>query len=279
MAFASAQEAVAAAGESQRMLEGGPIRVRMGIHTGTAQVTAEGYVGPDVHKAARIASAGHGGQVLISSETRALLEGDVTDLGEHRLKDFAEPVAIYQLGAEQFPPLNTISNTNLPRPTAPFVGRRQEVDDIGALLTNGARLVSLTGPGGTGKTRLALAAALELVPRFKAGVFWVPLSPVRDEPSAIQAIEQTIGAREGLAEHIGQREMLLLLDNLEQVVEVGSYLAALVETCPRLRILTTTREKLRVRGEHEYPVLPLGRGRCSRALQRPGACHRKRWRC
>ena len=141
MAFESAQQAVAAATEAQRTLETGPIRVRMGIHTGTAQLTADGYVGPDVHKAARIAAAGHGGQVLISSETRASLDsqdgmdGEVTDLGEHRLKDFGQPVAIYQLGAEQFPPLNTVSNTNLPRPTATFVGRHQEVADVGALLT------------------------------------------------------------------------------------------------------------------------------------------------
>ena len=129
---------------------------------------------------------------------------------------------------------------------------------MGALLSDGVRFVSLTGPGGTGKTRLALEAASELVPRFKAGVFWVPLAPVRDAESATQAIEQTIGAREGLAQHIGEREMLLLLDNLEQVVEVGPDLAALVENCPRLRILATTREKLHVRGEHEYPVPPLG---------------------
>ena len=181
----------------------------------------------------------------------------MTDLGEHRLKDINEPVAIFQLGPGHFPPLKTISNTNLPRPASSFVGRDTEVAEIAALLQDGARLLTLTGPGGSGKTRLAIEAAATLVPEFKAGVFWVELAPLRDVTLVAETIVQTIGAKDGLAQHIGQRELLLLVDNLEQVVEAAPELAELVETCPNLRLLATSRELLRVKGEVEYPVLPL----------------------
>jgi predicted ATPase/class 3 adenylate cyclase len=262
IAFSSPREAVAAAVEAQEALAEGPIKVRMGLHTGVPEVTSEGYVGADVHKGARIAAAGHGGQVLLSKETRDLLAEPAaatqfTDLGEHRLKDFAAAVSIFQLGATRFAPLRTISNTNLPRPASSFVGREKEVEEVGALLQNGARLLSLTGPGGSGKTRLAIEAAGELVPAFKAGVFWVGLAALRDSALVTETIAQAIGAKDGLAEHIGERDMLLLLDNLEQVVEAAPELAALVEACPNLRLLTTSRELLRVRGEVEYAVLPL----------------------
>ena len=257
--FREPAEALAAAAEAQTALAARPIRVRMGLHTGTPHVTPEGYVGVDVHKAARIAAAAHGGQVILSRETRDALDEqfELTDLGEHRVKDFAAPVWIYQLGSEQFPPLRTISNTNLPRPASSFVGRAREVADIRALLRNGARLVTLTGPGGTGKTRLAIEAASELVPSFRNGVFWVDLAALRDPALVTEAVAQTIGARNGLAADIGEREMLLLLDNCEQVVAAAPELATLIETCPKLHLLVASRERLRVRGEAEFPVPPL----------------------
>src|SRR5439155_5026234 len=177
----SAPEALAAADEAQTALSAGPIRVRMGLHTGSPVVTTEGYVGEDVHLGARIAAAAHGGQVVLSKATGDLVDLSLTDLGTHRVKDFEEPVWIYQLGDERFPPLKTISNTNLPRPASSFVGRKREVDEVVSLLSDGTRLLTLTGPGGSGKTRLAIEAAAELVGGFRHGVFWIPLATVRDE--------------------------------------------------------------------------------------------------
>ena len=259
IAFGDAAGALAAAAEAQRLLDSGPIRVRMGVHTGTPHLGPEGYVGQDVHLGARLAAAGHGGQVLLSKQTRQIVSDarELLDLGEHRLKDFAGPIWIYQLGTERFPPLKTISNTNLPRPASSFVGREREVADIGALLNDGARLVTLTGPGGTGKTRLSIEAAAELVPEFKAGVFWVALASLTDHTLVTDTIARTLGAKDGLEDHIGEREMLLLIDNLEQVVGAAPELATLVESCLNLRLLVTSRELLRVRGEVEYAVPPL----------------------
>jgi predicted ATPase len=257
IAFAGASEAVAAASEAQAALASGPIQVRMGLHTGRPHLGRQGYVGTDVHKGARIAAAGHGGQVLLSRETRELAGLEVLDLGEHRLKDFDTPVEIFQLGHLRFPPLKTISNTNLPRPASSFVGREREVAEIAALLRDGARLLTLTGPGGTGKTRLAIESAAEIVPEFKAGVFFVGLAALRDPELVSKTVGHTIGAKDGLADYVGEREMLLLLDNLEQVVAAAPELAELVEACPNLRVLTTSRELLRVRGEVEYAVSPL----------------------
>jgi predicted ATPase len=255
-AFTDARAAVAAAGAANVALEPGLIRIRMGLHTGEALVTAEGYVGEDVHLGARIAAAGHGGQVLLSAATRTLLNGGVADLGEHRLKDFAAPVAIFQLGEERFPPLKTISNTNLPRPASSFVGRERETAEV-AELVRAHRLVTLSGPGGSGKTRLSIEAASELVGEFKAGVFWVSLAAVRDRSIVLETVGQTLGAKDALVDHIGERELLLLLDNLEQVVEVAPELGSLVELCPNLHLLVTSRELLRVRGEVDYLVPPL----------------------
>ena len=257
VAFADAREAVSAADEGQHALAKKRIRARMGVHTGTPHIGKEGYAGEDVHLGARIAASGHGGQVLLSKQTRQLVDRDTSDLGEHRLKDFDHPVWIYQLGTEHFPPLKSISNTNLPRPVSSFVGRDREVAEIDALLRDGARLVTLTGPGGTGKTRLAIESAAELVPEFRNGVFWVGLAGLGDAALVPATIAQTLGAKVGLAEHIGEREMLLLLDNLEQVVDAAPGLAGLVENCPNLRLLVTSRERLRVRGETEYAVPPL----------------------
>jgi predicted ATPase/class 3 adenylate cyclase len=260
-AFAHPAGAVAAAQDAQVELATGRVSVRMGLHTGLPHLTEEGYVGEDVHLGARVASAGHGGQVLLSAATRAALEPSnsllLGELGEHRLKDFDRPIAIFQLGTGAFPPLRTISNTNLPRPASSFVGRERELAELAALLRGVARLVTMTGPGGTGKTRLAIEAAAELVPDFKAGVFWVPLATVRDPELVVPAIARTIGAQRDLAEHVGDRELLLLVDNLEQVVAIAPELAALVESCPNLKVLVTSRELLRVRGEVEYEVLPL----------------------
>jgi predicted ATPase/class 3 adenylate cyclase len=259
-AFADAREATVAAEEGREALRPGPIHVRVGLHTGTPHLGPEGYVGHDVHLGARIGAAGHGGQVLLSEETRrsAGLEDDAfLNLGEHRLKDLERPVLIFQLGVERFPPLKTISNTNLPRPASSFVGRDREVNEVVALLRNGARLVTLTGPGGSGKTRLSIEAAAELVGDHKAGTFWVELAPIRDPALVTEEIGKTIGAKDGLADHVGEREMLLVLDNLEQVIDAAPALADLVEACPNLRILLTSRERLRVRGEVEYPVAPL----------------------
>jgi predicted ATPase/class 3 adenylate cyclase len=259
-AFPDAREAVAAAEEGREALRPGAIHVRVGIHTGEPHLGPEGYVGHDVHLGARIGAAGHGGQVLISETTReaaGLADDALHDLGEHRLKDFERPVPILQLGVERFPPLKTIANTNLPRPASSFVGRDREVHEVVALLRNGARLVTLTGPGGSGKTRLSIEAAAELVGDHKAGTFWVELAPIRDPALVTAEIGKTLGASDGLRDHVGEREMLLVLDNLEQVIEAAPDLASLVESCANLRILVTSRERLRVRGEVEYPVSPL----------------------
>jgi len=255
-AFTDARAAVAAAAAANVALEPGLIRIRMGLHTGEGLLTGEGYVGEDVHLGARIAASGHGGQVLLSAATGASLDGGLTDLGEHRLKDFAEPVGIFQVGEARFPPLKTISNTNLPRPASSFVGRERETAEV-AELVRGHRLVTLSGAGGSGKTRLSIEAASELVGEFKAGVFWVSLATVRDPTLVLETVGQTLTAKDGLADEIGERELLLLLDNLEQVIEVAPELASLVEACPNLHLLVTSRELLRVRGEVEYPVPPL----------------------
>jgi predicted ATPase len=256
-AFRNAQAAVTAAAKATEALLPGPVHIRIGIHTGTPRLAAKDYIGVDVNLAARLCSSGHGGQVLLSRQTRALVQAEVTDLGEHRLKDVREPVWIFQLGADPFPPLKTISNTNLPRPASSFVGRERERREVTTLIREGARLVTLTGPGGSGKTRLALEVAAELVAEFKNGVFWVALEALLNSSLVGETVGRTLGAANGLAEYIGQREMLLLLDNFEQVIEAAPTLAGLVEQCPNLCLLVTSRERLRVRGEREYVVTPL----------------------
>jgi predicted ATPase/class 3 adenylate cyclase len=263
VAFERADDALAAAEEGQRGLaetewpEGGELRVRMGVHTGEPAPTGSNYVGIDLHRVARIMSAGHGGQVVVSASTRGMVDTELTELGEHRLKDFDEPVALFQLGSEQFPPLRTISNTNLPRPASSLVGRERDREALTNMLQNGSRLVTLTGPGGSGKTRLALEVAAELVPAFAAGVFWADLAPLRDPALVTETLAQTLGAREGLAEHVAERDLLLVVDNFEQVAEAAPELAGLLGECRNLRFLITSRELLRVNGEVEYPVPPL----------------------
>ncbi len=257
VAFPRATDAVAAAEDAQRALADGPVRVRMGVHTGEPLVTDEGYVGVDVHSAARVMSAGHGGQVLVSETTRRLLDDsfELRDLGEHRLKDLTAPQRLYQLGVAQFPPLKTLHQSNLPVQPTPLVGRRRELEELTELART-SRLVTLTGPGGSGKTRVALQAAAELLDEFPHGVWWVPLSPVRDPGRVLPAIAATIGADELVAHLRGQRA-LLLLDNFEQVVEAAPALAELLSEAPGITLLVTSREPLRLAGEQEYQVEPL----------------------
>jgi len=259
IAFSTAPAALAAAAEAQQMLAPGPIRVRMGIHTGTPYLTDEGYAGPDVHRAARIAAAGHGGQILVSSSAASLGERDsLRDLGEHRLKDLAAPERIYQLGEEAFPPLRSLHQTNLPIPATPFLGRQRELDEVTILLeSGGARLLTLTGPAGAGKTRLALQAAAEASDQYPDGVFWASLAALRDPKLVLEVAAQAIGARGGLADRIADRKVLFILDNFEHLIDAAPELAELLAACPNLQLLVTSRELLRLPGEQAYPVPPL----------------------
>ena len=265
LSFKSAAGALAAASEIAGVLDGGPLEVRIGIHSGTALVTEDGYVGNDVHIAARIAAAGSGGQILVSGATANELTREAAaqpsfalrELGEHRLKDVEEPVALFQLGDRSFPPLRTVGNSNLPSPLSTFVGRRRELAAMLARLADGARLLSVTGPGGAGKTRLALAAARASVPRYPGGVFWVDLADVHEPGRLREAIAQSIGARGELAAEIGVRQMLIVLDNFEHIAAAAVELPRLLASCPNLTLLVTTRETLRVQGELELDVPPL----------------------
>jgi predicted ATPase len=257
-AFPTAPGALGAASAFTEELASGPIAVRVGLHTGTPLLTGEGYVGGDVHRAARIAAAGNGGQVLVSSATSQLVELELRDLGEHRLKDLSAPERIFQLGEGDFPALKSLYRTNLPVPATPFLGRERELSEVMELLLGDhTRLLTLTGPGGTGKTRLALQAAAEASDEYPDGVFWVPLAPLRDPALVLATAAQTLGAKNGLAEQIADKAMLCLFDNFEQVVKAARELVALVSACPNLEVLVTSRERLRVSGEQTYPVPPL----------------------
>jgi predicted ATPase/class 3 adenylate cyclase len=259
VAFSTAPAALAAAAEVQQVLAEGPIRVRIGIHTGTPHLTDEGYVGSDVHRAARIAAAGHGGQVLVSASTASLVEGgSLRDLGQHRLKDLAAPERIYQLGDEVFPPLKSLQQTNLPVPVTPFLGRKRELDEVTALLEGReVRLLTLTGPAGTGKTRLALQAAAEASDTYPDGVYWVPLAALREPELTLEVAAQVLEARDGLAGHIADRRLLLILDNFEHLMDAADEVAGLLAACPKLQLLVTSRELLRLAAEQAYRVPPL----------------------
>jgi predicted ATPase len=257
--FSSATDAVAAAAEAQRNLAPGPVRVRMGLHTGEPALTGEGYVGIDVHRAARIGAAGHGGQIVVSETTRALLDGefDLRDLGEHRLKDLGVPVRLFQLGRDEFPPLRSLSQARLPVEPVPLLGRKRELADLLRLLgSERARLVTLTGPGGIGKTSVAIAAAGELVESFE-GVALVELAAVREPTLVLPTIAEALDAEVDAATHIGDRELLLVLDNLEQVVAAAGEIAHLMLACPNLSVIATSREPLRIAGEREFPLRTL----------------------
>jgi predicted ATPase/class 3 adenylate cyclase len=259
VAFATAPSAVSAAAAAVHGLRDGPIRVRAGVHTGTPLLTEEGYVGNDVHRAARIAAAGHGGQVLVSASTAALAgTDDLRDLGQHRFKDLSAPERVFQLGDADFPPLKTLYRTNLPIPATPFLGRDQELANVLALLTRAdVRLLTLTGPGGTGKTRLGLQAAAEAAERYPDGVFWTPLAPLRDAKLVLEAAGQALGTNDAIAEHIADKSMLVLFDNFEHVVDAAGGISELLAACPNLQLVVTSRELLAVPGEQAYPVPPL----------------------
>jgi predicted ATPase/class 3 adenylate cyclase len=277
VAFSSANDAASAAAEAQRALAGhewpgeGEIRVRMGLHTGEPRPVDGRYVGLDVHHAARVMAAGHGGQVLVSESTRALLDERIRlrDLGSHRLKDLSGTQRLFQLDVEglptEFPPLKTLDNriTNLPTPPNAFIGRTRELADTQALLQrDDVRLLTLIGTGGTGKTRLALQLAADVVDQFNHGVFFVSLAPVRDWELVAATIARTLGLREQpgetvletLTEYVRDRELLLVLDNFEQVLAAAPTLAGLLLSAPGLRLLVTSRTPLRLRGERAYRV-------------------------
>jgi predicted ATPase len=258
VAFSRATDAVAAAAQAQSALAGGQVKVRMGLHTGEPSQGGEGYVGFDVHKAARIGAAGHGGQVLLSQATADISGADVRDLGLHRLKDLSAPERIFQLGTDHFPPLKTLHETNLPVPATPFLGREQEIDQVVTLLRRPeVRLVTLTGPGGSGKTRLALQAAAAAGGDYDHGVWWVPLSSLVDPMLVDAAASQAFGSEDALAEAVGDKRLLLVLDNFEHLVDAAPNVAETIVSCPHLTVLITSREPLHIDGEWEFAVDPL----------------------
>jgi predicted ATPase/class 3 adenylate cyclase len=282
VAFPTYAGALAAAVLAQRALaahswpEGLPLRVRMGLHTGQAVLEGDDYIGLDVHLAARIAAAGHGGQILISDATRTLVEHalpagvSLRDLGRHRLKDIEHPEHLYDLLIDglpaEFPAIRTLDvrPTNLPPQRTSFVGREREVAEITKLLAD-KRVLTLTGPGGTGKTRLALKVAADHLDQFSDGVFFADLTPIADPELVPAVIAQALLVREEvgraildtLADHLRDRQILLVLDNSEQVIEAGAAIARLVDGAPRLSILTTSRTAFRISAEQEYQVPPL----------------------
>jgi predicted ATPase len=227
----------------------------MGVHTGQADLAETGYVGIDVHRGARVMSAGHGGQVLVSDAAYAQLEvkDGLSDLGLHRLKDLTEPQRLWQLGGEEFPPLKTLYQTNLPIQPTPLVGRESELAQVLRLL-EGSRLVTLTGAGGSGKTRLALQAAAELVDEFRDGVWWVSLAALRDPELVEPTVAQIVGAKDTLVEHLRGRRMLLLLDNFEHLLEAAPRISDLLAQAADVLVLATSRERLGIAAEQECPV-------------------------
>jgi predicted ATPase/class 3 adenylate cyclase len=282
VAFTSPGDAIEAAAAAQRALtefaerEGLDLRVRMGLHTGEPEILGDNYGGIDVHRAARISSAAHGGQLLLSEATRALAEaslGDdilLRDLGEHRLKDLERPEHLYQLCIDglrsDFPPPRSLGSrpNNLPVVLTPFVARERELAQIHELLSTG-RLVSLTGPGGTGKTRLSLQVSSDALMDFEDGVFVVMLAPVSDPDLVPSTIAETLALKEqGLRPiteivktYLANKNMLLVLDNFEQVVSAAPFVAEILTAAPRLKVLVTSRAALRISGEQEYPVPPM----------------------
>ncbi|HEX4898684.1 MAG TPA: AAA family ATPase [Candidatus Limnocylindrales bacterium] len=279
VAFPTASDALGAALDAQRAVAaeawpaGGSVRVRMGLHAGEASVSGGSLVGLAINRAARIAAVAHGGQVLVSAAVRALTAAalppgaTLVDLGAHRLKDLREPEHLFQLAAAElqgtFPPLATLDArpNNLPTQLTSFVGREEELATGCGLLTAN-RLVTLTGPGGTGKTRLSLQVAAQAVDDFPDGVFFVPLETVRDPDLVASRIAGEIGiaetggrsGRDVLVEWLTGKRVLLVLDNFEQVVEAGPLVADLLRTIPDLKVIATSRTPLHVSGEQEFPV-------------------------
>ncbi len=280
--FRSAPQAVAAAAAAQRSLQsaawpaGATVNVRMGLHTGEGRLGGDNYAGLDVNRAARIAAAGHGGQVLLSETTHALVSHDVPDgssfrdLGLHRLKDLPIPEHLWQLEVDgllqDFPPPRSLDArpNNLPVSPTTLVGRTKELAEIVQLMGH-VRLLTLTGVGGTGKTRLALAAAHELLNGFGDGCFFVPLQDAHDRDTVAAAIATSLGVREtaernveaSIKRYLHERETLLVLDNFEQVVPAAALVSELLAGSQRLRIIVTSRELLHLAGEHAIHVPPL----------------------
>ena len=279
LVFARTADAIAATVDAQRALSGEPwpadavVRVRMGIHTGDGRLDADGsYIGADVHRAARVSAAGHGGQVLLSETTSGLVADELPagvglrGLGEHRLKDL-RPERICQLVIEgeraDFPPIRSLDRrpNNLPTQLTSFVGREKPLAEAEALLQT-TRLLTLTGPGGTGKTRLSLQLAANVAERFPDGIWFIALEPVRDPGLVAGTILTTLGlveaggrsARDVLVDWLANRQILLVLDNFEQVIEGAPVVADLLRNAPRVSVIVTSRAPLRVSGEQEYPV-------------------------
>src|SRR3954454_13015921 len=282
--FGTAANAVDAAITAQHALTTtewgatGPLHVRMGINAGDAERRGDDYFGPTINRTARLMGVGHGGQVLLSAAAAALCAerlpagADLRDLGEYRLRDLGRPERVFQLVHPDleatFPPLATFDNVaSLPTPSAAFVGRRAELDAVERRLEDSAiRLLTLTGPGGTGKTSLAIRAAADQMERFRDGVSFVDLSAVRDADAVLAAIGRAVGGGEAqvrsirveLAERLRERQVLLVLDNFEQVMSAAWVTTELLDECPQMKLLVTSREPLRVRIEHVFSVPPLG---------------------
>ncbi len=266
-AFPTAPEALAAASAfTERLEAGGAIRVRVGVHTGTPLVSEEGYVGHDVHRAARIAAAGHGGQVLVSASTASLVEAELTDLGEHRFKDLGAAERVFQLDGGDFPALRSLYRTNLPVPATPFLGRERELQEVAELFSAAdTRLVTLTGPGGVGKTRLALQAVAEAAEAFPGGIWWVPLASLRDPGLVLSAVALALGVPEqagrGLEETLGDvlsaGSAVLLLDNLEHLLPAAAASVVTLRDAGGATVVVTSRERLQLSGERVYAVAPL----------------------
>ena len=284
LAFSSAHTAAAAAAEIQRVLAANPaedgttVRIRMGIHTGEGRLRGDDYVGLDVHRVARIAAAGHGGQVLLSESTAALIRGQLPegttlhDLGSHSLKDLKQPEHLYQLDVEglptAFPPIRSAGRQagNLPPQLTSFVGRERQVAECLELLRD-TRLLTLTGPGGTGKTRLALQVATKARDEFAGGAWFVALASIRDPELVPSSIAEVLGLTESqrdrppmevVLEHLGTREVLLVLDNFEQILTAAASVTELISGAPGTKVMVTSRSPLRLYGEREFPVPPLG---------------------
>jgi predicted ATPase/DNA-binding SARP family transcriptional activator len=256
IAFERASDALEAAGALQAAVAGRVTRVRIGVHTGEPLLIDGDYVGLDVDKTARICDAAHGGQVLVSQATRDLAGAQLRDLGEHRLRDLTAPERLFQLGADEFPPLRTLRPTNLPVQATALLGRHRELTELRALARS-HRLVTLTGPGGSGKTRLALALATDLAGEDHDGVWWVPLAAVTDPGLVLPTIAQTMGIRGELRAALAGKRLVVLLDNLEQVLDSAPLIAELLAGLPGLRVIATSRERLAVSFEQEYSVPPL----------------------
>lgn len=256
VAFARAKDALAAAQDGQRVLAGSPLRARMGLHTGEPLLTKDGYVGIDVHRAARVAAVGHGGQILVSQSTRALAGADMLrDLGEHRLKDLTAPERIYQLGDGAFAPLKSLGRTNLPIAATELIGRERELAELRSLFLEGARLVTVTGAGGSGKTRLALQVAAELLDQVRDGVVFVPLAAVPEAALVAATIARAAGVQK--LDELRDLDALLMLDNFEHLLKAASDVSELLAQAPSLKVLVTSRVRLRIYGEREYALDPL----------------------